>query len=96
MSLTLYVGVFLITNGLLQLASATSIFQSASKRTLLGASAGGLSYGILSQWTATVSVINASLDGDLGFQGYIFGSGFFVLAGVWAWNLYSTRKYLVR
>ena len=96
MSLTLYLAVFIATNGILQIASANSSFQSKSKRTILGASGGTLSYGILSHWTSTISVINASIDGDLGYQGLIFASGFFALIGIWSFNLASSRKFLVR
>ena len=96
MSLTLYLAVFVATLGVLHTASAKSAFQSKSKRTLLGASSGTFSYGILSEWTSSISLIDASIQGKLGFQGLIFASGFFLLVGVWGWNLFTTRKFLVR
>ena len=95
MSLMVYLTVFIATGAGLHWASAKSAFQTKSKRTLLGASVGSLSYGIFSEWTLTISVIQSSLQGDLSFQGYFFASGFFALLGVWAYNLFSTRKYLV-
>lgn len=95
MSITLYISVAIVTAGLLHWASAKSSFQSRSKRTLLGASGGGLSYGIFSEWTLTISVIDSAIQGKLGIFGYIFALGFFSLLGVWVFNLYTTRKYLV-
>ena len=96
MSLTLYLVVAVSTFAGLHWASAKSAFQSKAKRTLLGASVGTGSYGIFSEWTNTLSVLESSLQGDLSFSGYFFASGFFALIGVWGWNLFSTRRYLVR
>jgi hypothetical protein len=96
MSLTLYLAVGLATLSALHIASANTAFQSKSKRTILGAGSGSLSYGILEEWTSAMSLIDASTQGDLGIYGLIFASGFFVLLGVWGWNLFTTRKFLVR
>ena len=96
MSWTLYAVVLLSTFAGLHWASAKSSFQTKSKRTLLGASVGGGSYGIFSEWTNTLSVLDSSLQGNLSYQGYFFASGFFALLAVWGWNLFTTRKYLVR
>ena len=96
MNLTLYLGVALATLSALHMASANTAFQSKSKRTILGAGSGSLSYGILEEWTSAMSLIDASTNGDLGLYGLIFASGFFALIGVWGWNLFTTRQYLVR
>jgi hypothetical protein len=82
MSLTLYIAVGIAT--------------LASKRTILGASSGGFTYGILSEWTSSISLIEVSTKGELGIYGLVFASGFYALVGVWAYNLFITRKYLVR
>ena len=96
MNLTLYLAVGIATLGALHTASAKTAFQSKSKRTILGAGTGGFSYGVLSEWTSAISLIDASIQGELGIFGLIFASGFFALVGVWGWNLFTTRKYLVR
>ena len=96
MNLTLYLAVGLATLSALHIASANTAFRSKSKRTILGAGTGGLSYGILEEWTSAISLVDASLQGDLGIYGLVFATGFFALLGVWAWNLFTTRKFLVR
>jgi hypothetical protein len=96
MSLVLYLLIGLTTASGLHWASAKSTFRNRSQRTILGASSGGLSYGVFSEWTSTVSILNASIAGDLSFYGFIFATGFFALCGVWGWNLFTTRKYLVQ
>lgn len=96
MNLTLYLLVLLTTASGLHWASAKSTFQSRSKRTILSGTTGTASYGIFSEWTSTIDILNASIEGELSFFGFIFATGFFALLGVWAWNLFTTRKYLVR
>jgi len=96
MSLVLYLLIGLTTASGLHWASAKSMFRTKSQRTILGGSTGGLAYGIFSEWTSTISILNASIAGDLSFYGFIFATGFFALCGVWGWNLYTTRKYLVQ
>lgn len=94
--ITTYIMVALVTLASLHWAAAKSTFQSRSKRVVLGTSSGGLSYGILSEWTSTASLLDASISGDLSWYGWFFATGFFALAGVWGWNLLTTRKFLVR
>jgi len=94
--ITLYLLVGLCTAAGLHWASAKSSFQSKSKRAVLGSSVGGASYGIFSEWTSTISILDASIAGDLSFYGLVFASGFFALCGVWGWNLYTTRKFLIQ
>ena len=96
MSLVLYLLVGLTTASGLHWASAKSSFQSRSKRTVLSGTTGATSYGIFSEWTSTLDILNASIEGELSFYGFVFATGFFALIGVWGWNLYTTRKYLVR
>lgn len=94
--ITLYLIVGLTTVAGLHWAASKSAFQTKSQSTLLGSGVGGLSYGIFSEWTSTLSILDASIKGDLSFYGFIFATGFFALCGVWGWNLYTSRKYLVR
>lgn len=96
MSLTLYLAVGIATLAALHTASANTVFQSKTKRTILGASSGSFTYGILSEWTTAISLIEVSTKGDLGIYGFIFAGGFYALIGVWGYNLFTTRKYLVR
>lgn len=92
---TVYIMVGLVTLATLHWAAAKSSFQSRAKRGILGTSSGGLSYGILSEWTSTASILDASISGALSWYGWFFATGFFALVAVWGWNLISTRKYLV-
>lgn len=96
MSLSLYLAVGVATLAALHTASAKSVFQTKAKRTLLGAGSGSFTFGVLSEWTSAISLIEVSIEGELGIYGLIFASGFFALIGVWAYNLFTTRKYLVR
>lgn len=93
---TLYLLIGLTTAAGLHAASAKSMFQSRAKRTVLAGGTGAFSYGVFAEWTSTLDILNASINGDLSFYGFVFASGFFALVGVWGWNLYTTRKYLVR
>jgi hypothetical protein len=92
----LYLLVALVTGASLHWASAKSSFRSKSKRGILGATSGGLSFGMFSEWTSTLSIIEASLAGDLAFYGYVFVGGFYTMCIVWGWNLYTTRRFLVQ
>jgi len=94
--ITLYLLIALCTGATLHWAGAKGALRTKSKRAVLGSSTGALSYGIFSEWTSTLSILDASIAGDLSFYGYVFASGFFALCGVWGWNLVTTRKYLVR
>lgn len=96
MSMYIFLIVGLTTAAGLHWASAKSSFQSRSKRGILGGTVGTSSYGIFSEWASTINILEESIAGRLGFYGFIFATGFFALCGVWAWNLYSTRKYLVQ
>lgn len=96
MSLTLYLLVGLTTAAGLHWASAKSAFQTKAKRSILAGGTGTFSYGIFAEWTSTLDILNASINGDLSFYGFVFATGFFALCGVWGWNLFTTRKYLVR
>jgi len=96
MSLTLYLVIGLTTVAGLHWAAAKSAFATKAQRAALGGGTGALSYGIFAEWTSTLSILDASISGDLSFYGFIYASGFFALLGVWAWNLYTTRRYLVQ
>ena len=96
MSVSLYLLIGLTTAAGLHWASAKSLFRTKSQRAILGSSSGALSYGIFSEWTSTLSILDASIAGDLSFYGFLFATGFFALCGVWGWNLFTTRKYLVQ
>ncbi len=96
MSLYVYLIVALTTASGLHWASAKSAFRSRAKRSILGGTIGTSSYGIFTEWASTISILEQSIEGELGFYGFIFATGFFALCGVWTWNLWSTRKYLVQ
>jgi len=96
MSLTLYLTVAIVTMSGFHWASAKSMLQTKTKRTIFGTSLGAGSYGIFSEWTQTLDILDASIEGRLGFYGFVFASGFFALVGIWGWNLFTTRKFLVR
>ena len=87
MSLTLYLTVALTTLAGLHWAAAKSAFATKAQRAVLGGVSGGLSYGIFAEWTSTLSILDASIEGDLSFYGFVFATGFFALLGVWGWNL---------
>ena len=96
MSMTLYLVIGLTTVAGLHWAAAKSAFATKAKRTALGSGTGALSYGIFSEWTSTLVILDASIAGELSFYGFLYASGFFALCGVWGWNLYTTRRYLVQ
>jgi hypothetical protein len=82
--------------GALQVVSGSPAFQGKFRRSITGGTAGLVSYGWLENYANVQSVFNASVDGELGFYGYIFVLGLVSLIGVWVWNLIGSRQYLVR
>lgn len=96
MGWSLYVLVGITTLASLHWASSKSKFQSRAKRSILSGSVGATSYGLFDSWTPTISILEVSLEGQLSIYGYVFVSGFFAMLAVWGWNLFTTRRYLVR
>lgn len=96
MSLTLYLTIAIVTMAGFHWASAKSMLATRTKRTIFGTGLGAGSYGIFSEWTSTLDILDASIEGRLGVYGFVFASGFFVLVSIWGWNLFTTRKFLVR
>lgn len=84
-----------VTMGLLQIISGKQYFASRFKRTIAGGTAGTSSYTLLASYTSTESFLLTAVEGTFGIFGYFMLLGLMTLVGVWTWNLFSTRKYLV-
>lgn len=64
-------------------------------RVLTGGTFGATSSFLLQGWTPVLSYLEACLNGDLGLGGYLVLISLNVLAGVWIYNLVTTRRSLV-
>ncbi len=91
----IYIIATVSTFGLLHSLSANSALQTRFSRTVAGGAAGVSSYGWLSTYTSSEALISSCVAGTFGGFGYFMVAGLFSLLGVWGWNLFTTRKFLV-
>jgi len=65
-------------------------------RTFTSSGAGVGSYYLLDAYTSTNDFLTLAYNGDLGIYGLVMISGLIALVSVWGWNLFHTRRHLVR
>jgi hypothetical protein len=91
----IYVLTAMASLGALHMVSNSPLFQGKFRRSIVGSAAGFTSYGWLESYGTVTALWSSSIEGDLGFYGYIYALGLASLVGVWGWNLFASRRYLV-
>ncbi len=91
----IYIITAMASLGALQIVSNSAAFQGKFRRSIVGSAAGFTSYGWLESYGTVTSLWSSGLEGDLGPFGYVYVVGLVSLLGVWGWNLFSSRRYLV-
>lgn len=94
--LSVYFVAALITFGVLHLYAAAKGATSRLFSTFVGGSTGGFSVLYFDSYTGVESLLTAAWNGTFGFYGTFMLLGLGSLLGVWFWNLFTTREYLVR
>lgn len=85
-----------LTFGVLHAYAAVRGPTSRLFSTFLGGTTGAFSVGYFDSYTGAESFINACWNGTFGWWGTFFLVGLGSLLTVWGWNLFETRRYLVR
>lgn len=86
----------IVVFGVLHFWAATKGPSSKIFSTFTGGATGSFSVYYFDSYTGVESFLRAAWNGSFGWYGTVMLLGLGSLLGVWAWNLYTTRKYLVR
>ena len=94
--LIVYGFTFLFSMAFLKLLVSFTAIENIFFRVLGGGTVGSITSSYLNGITPFLSFLEACSNGDFSLGGYFCLIGFFVMLGVWAYNLFTTKEAIVQ
>lgn len=88
----IYIGSALASISVINAGAQSGAFSGAFTRTIQGGATTVVSSNFLIGYTNTESFISASINGSLGFAGYVFIGGLVALLLTWVGNIYEYKR----